>query len=166
MLGLYSEAIQIEIRRRWPKHTGHLLSREPPAGFPLFRPGHALNRPRLLHQRRVELRRHSSHNRPVIPREFSRGDRHGRSPPEVIRRIAQIGGNFSRPRRCIVADRCSVGSSKSREARQPNRQSRPSASSLSQNDLVKESDRGFRRGMPLPFVDELIECWVELVELT
>ena len=97
----------IIIRRRRSKHTRHLFSRET-SDPPLFWPGHPLNGPRLLHQRGVQPRGNSRHNRPVIPREFSRRDRHRCGPPKMVRRIAQISRNLGGSRGSIVPDRCSV----------------------------------------------------------
>lgn len=147
----------IIIRRRRPKHTSNLLPRKP-SNPPLLRPGNALNSPRLLHKRRIQPGRDPRHDGPVIPREFSRGDRHRRGPPQMVRRVAQIRRDLGRSRGRVVPDRGAVRGADGREAGEAHCKSRTSACFLGDDDFVEEADCGVGGGLPLALVDEFIEC--------
>ena len=78
-------------RPRGANHTRHLLAHEA-ARAPLLGPRHALDGARLLHQRRVQPRRHARRHETVVARELGAGDRHRRRAPDVVRRVAEVSG--------------------------------------------------------------------------
>jgi len=141
---------------RGPQHAGHLLARKPSRPS-LLGPRDSLDRAGFLHQRGIELGRHAGDDAPVVTGELGRWHRYRSRPPEVVRRVAQVRGNLSRPRRCSEAGRRPVRHPDAGKPREACRESRASASLLGKNDLVKQADRRVVWQLSLAIVDEFVK---------
>lgn len=141
---------------RRAQHASHLLAGKP-SRPPLLGPRDSLDRAGFLHERGIELGRHAGDDTPVVAGELGRRHRYRRRPPEVVRRVAQVRGNLSRPRRGSEAGRRAVRHPDGGEPREPGGESRASAGLLGEDDLVKQADRRVAWQLSLAIVDEFVK---------
>lgn len=141
---------------RRAQHASHLLAGKP-SRPPLLGPRDSLDRAGFLHERGIKLGRHAGDDTPVVAGELGRRHRYRRRPPEVVRRVAQVRGNLSRPRRGSEAGRRAVRHPDGGEPREPGGESRASAGLLGEDDLVKQADRRVAWQLSLAIVDEFVK---------